>query len=55
MSEGPKPGNMRRRNLTVMASLFGLVFAMVGLSFASVPLYNLFCKVTGFGGTTQVA
>lgn len=27
---------------------------MVGLSFASVPLYQLFCQVTGFGGTTQV-
>ena len=46
---------MRRRNLTVMVSLVGLVFGMIGLSFASVPLYNLFCKVTGFGGTTQVA
>ena len=33
--------------------LFLLVFAMVGLSFASVPLYDLFCRVTGFGGTTQ--
>jgi cytochrome c oxidase assembly protein subunit 11 len=30
------------------------VAAMVGLSFASVPLYDLFCRVTGFGGTTQV-
>ena len=35
--------------------VFGIVFAMVGLSFASVPLYDLFCRVTGFGGTTQVA
>ena len=26
---------------------------MLGLSFASVPLYDLFCRVTGFGGTTQ--
>src|SRR3546814_5865789 len=26
---------------------------MVGLGFAAVPLYNLFCKVTGFNGTTQ--
>ena len=32
-----------------------LVTAMVGLSYASVPLYNLFCRVTGYGGTTQVA
>ncbi|MEM6585562.1 MAG: cytochrome c oxidase assembly protein [Pseudomonadota bacterium] len=29
--------------------------AIVGLGFASVPLYRLFCQVTGFGGTTQVA
>ena len=32
-----------------------LVAAMVGLAFASVPLYRLFCQVTGFGGTTQRA
>lgn len=30
-----------------------LVAGMIGLSFASVPLYDLFCRVTGFGGTTQ--
>ena len=28
---------------------------MLGLSFAAVPLYDLFCRVTGYGGTTQVA
>ena len=28
---------------------------MVGAAFAAVPLYNLFCAVTGYGGTTQVA
>ncbi len=32
-----------------------LVIAMVGLSFASVPLYQIFCRVTGYGGTTQTA
>jgi len=32
-----------------------VVAGMVGLSFASVPLYRLFCQVTGFGGTTQRA
>jgi cytochrome c oxidase assembly protein subunit 11 len=31
------------------------VASMVGLAYASVPLYALFCKVTGFGGTTQTA
>lgn len=28
---------------------------MLGMGYAAVPLYNLFCRVTGFGGTTQVA
>ena len=28
---------------------------MVGMSYAAVPLYDLFCRVTGFGGTTQIA
>ena len=28
---------------------------MVGLAYASVPLYQLFCQVTGYGGTTQVS
>ena len=41
----------RRKNLILMGGLFGLVFGMIGLSFAAVPLYDLFCKVTGFGGT----
>jgi cytochrome c oxidase assembly protein subunit 11 len=32
-----------------------VVACMLGLSYASVPLYQLFCQVTGFGGTTQIA
>ena len=32
--------------------LAGLVVFMVGMSFAAVPLYDLFCRVTGYGGTT---
>ena len=43
------------RNRRMLVGLFGLVFGMVGLSFAAVPLYDLFCRVTGYGGTTQVA
>jgi cytochrome c oxidase assembly protein subunit 11 len=35
--------------------LVAVVAGMVGLSFASVPLYQLFCAATGFGGTTQRA
>ncbi len=43
------------RNGRTALVLVGLVAGMVGLSFASVPLYRLFCQVTGFGGTTRVA
>lgn len=32
-----------------------LVVAMLGASYAAVPLYDLFCRATGYGGTTQVA
>ena len=35
--------------------LLGVVTFMGALAFASVPLYNLFCRITGFGGTTNVA
>jgi cytochrome c oxidase assembly protein subunit 11 len=45
----------RRRNARTGVVLTGIVAGMVGLSFASVPLYRLFCQVTGYGGTTQIA
>ena len=35
--------------------LGGIFFLMLGLSFAAVPLYDMFCRITGFGGTTQVS
>jgi len=40
----------RKMNRTALACV-GIVMGMVGLAYASVPLYDLFCKVTGFGGT----
>ena len=43
------------RNLRVALMAAAVSAGMVGLSFASVPLYRLFCQVTGFGGTTQRA
>ena len=43
------------RNTRVALSLVGVVGAMVGLAYASAPLYDLFCRATGFGGTPQVA
>jgi cytochrome c oxidase assembly protein subunit 11 len=44
-----------RRNALVAAAVVAVVAGMVGMSFAAVPLYRLFCQVTGFGGTTQIA
>ncbi len=43
------------RHGVVALSLVGLVAAMVGLAFASVPLYRAFCKATGYGGLPQRA
>ena len=39
-----------RRTLIILATVVGM---MVGMAYASVPLYKLFCQVTGYGGTTQ--
>ena len=41
-------------NITTAFTLLTVVIAMVILAYASVPLYNYFCKVTGFGGTPKV-
>ncbi|KIT14542.1 cytochrome c oxidase assembly protein [Jannaschia aquimarina] len=42
-------------NGRVVASTLATVVAMGSLGYASVPLYDLFCRVTGYGGTTQQA
>ena len=44
-----------KRNKNFLISLTCLFAGMVMLTFASVPLYQIFCKVTGYGGTTQEA
>ncbi len=54
-ARAPSIDAARRRNARTGVVLTGIVAGMIGLSFASVPLYRLFCQVTGFGGTTQVA
>jgi cytochrome c oxidase assembly protein subunit 11 len=46
--------DIARKNKRLMISCVLAVAFMVGMSFASVPLYNIFCRVTGYGGTTQV-
>ncbi|MEM1284447.1 MAG: cytochrome c oxidase assembly protein [Pseudomonadota bacterium] len=43
------------RPVKTALALATFVGCMVGVAYAAVPLYELFCRVTGFGGTTQVA
>ena len=43
------------RNLALGLMLAGIFAGMVALSYASVPLYRIFCQATGYGGTTQRA
>ena len=46
---------LAKKNARTLGITLFFVFGMIGVSFAAVPLYDLFCRVTGFGGTTQVA
>src|SRR5688572_5292864 len=47
------PLDQKNRRVAMIGVLAAL--GMLGLGFAAVPLYDLFCRVTGFAGTTQVA
>jgi cytochrome c oxidase assembly protein subunit 11 len=54
----PTPSNAKRRlrrDVLIAAGCGVLVASMVGASFAAIPLYKIFCQVTGFAGTTQVS
>ncbi|MEO0543786.1 MAG: cytochrome c oxidase assembly protein [Pseudomonadota bacterium] len=44
-----------RANARIALACVAFFSGMVGLAYASVPLYELFCRVTGYGGTTQQA
>jgi cytochrome c oxidase assembly protein subunit 11 len=51
----PPARNSLRRDIVIAACCGVLVAGMVGASFAAIPLYKIFCQVTGFAGTTQVS
>ncbi len=55
MNTASFPLETRKRNHRVAFFTGLLVAGMLALGYASVPLYRLFCQVTGYGGTTQVA
>ncbi|KAL2521919.1 Cytochrome [Forsythia ovata] len=45
--------SIEKKSNKMLLYLTGLVFAMVGCSYAAVPLYRRFCQATGYGGTVQ--
>ena len=50
-----RSASLRARHLRVVAPLLGVLAMMGVLMYYAVPLYNMFCQVTGIGGTTQRA
>lgn len=50
----PAPDNRKDRSNRLVAGVcVAFVGGMVGMSYAAVPLYQMFCQITGYGGTTQ--
>jgi cytochrome c oxidase assembly protein subunit 11 len=54
-SPTPRTSPADRRDRKVALAITGVVVGMTALAFASASLYQMFCRVTGYGGTTQVA
>ena len=52
---GPVNAPQKNRNARTAWTMAAVVGGMLGLAYASAPLYDLFCRTTGFGGTPQVA
>ena len=55
MTQGPDNAALKKRHRALAAWCFALVVTMVGAAYAAVPLYRLFCQVTGFDGTPRIA
>lgn len=54
-SQKPKSSSQQDKHTRTAYAMGTVVIFVFGLSYASVPLYKAFCKMTGFGGTTQRA
>jgi len=52
--DAERKAKIARRNRAVGLTAAGVVAMMVGVSFAAVPLYDLFCRVTGYNGTPMI-
>ena len=55
MSTAQNQNYLKAQNKKVIFIISFIGMLMLSLSYAAVPLYDIFCRVTGFGGTTQIA
>ena len=55
MNTAQNQNNLKAQNKKVIFIITFVGILMLSLSYAAVPLYDIFCRVTGFGGTTQIA
>ena len=55
MSTAQNQNNLKAQNKKIIFIISFIGMLMLSLSYAAVPLYDIFCRVTGFGGTTQIA
>ncbi|MGF6253427.1 cytochrome c oxidase assembly protein [Ensifer sp. LBL] len=53
MTISPQTTSSQRSNRVVVGTCLAFVGGMVGMAYAAVPLYDMFCRVTGYNGTTQ--
>lgn len=53
MTAGKSAPGKERANGVIVASCVAFVVGMTGMAYAAVPLYDMFCKVTGYNGTTK--
>ncbi|CAN7547506.1 cytochrome c oxidase assembly protein [Ensifer sp. ENS07] len=53
MTKPPQTTSSQRSNRVVVGTCLAFVGGMVGMAYAAVPLYDMFCRVTGYNGTTQ--
>eukprot|EP01104_Vermistella_antarctica_P020252 TRINITY_DN8598_c0_g1_i1.p1 TRINITY_DN8598_c0_g1~~TRINITY_DN8598_c0_g1_i1.p1 ORF type:complete len:385 (+),score=38.72 TRINITY_DN8598_c0_g1_i1:169-1323(+) len=52
---GGARAKLRNKNMKLLQNVIGVIVVTLGMSYASVPLYRLFCQQYGYGGTVQTA
>lgn len=53
MTTSQNPGEKQRSNGVIVGTCLAFVVGMTGMAYAAVPLYDMFCRVTGYNGTTK--